>query len=229
MTVPYSYAPSPDQQQLIPYEGRNNGYSSSVQTEDLLNQPYYPMAAATMLPSNYREEYVVAYTNPSYTNNFPDSSLPKAEALPPTSTVPTSTPPPPVFSQALDQARSVENSGSHPIHDDIMSSQGSNQNNTNLTNVPCSNIIIDENLSPEDMAQEARFRRMKERRVTAQVAAGTAGAVGGLIVLGPIGAIVGGVVANKVTKAVAKKRETRIKDQYYAQRLGDRGCGGELL
>jgi hypothetical protein len=59
------------------------------------------------------------------------------------------------------------------------------------------------------------FRRMKQRRVRAQLAAGTVGAVAGFVALGPLGAIVGGVAGNKLTKAVGKRRETVVQTKYF--------------
>lgn len=58
------------------------------------------------------------------------------------------------------------------------------------------------------------FAKMKKRRVRAQFLAGTAGAVVGLVFLGPLGALVCGFAGNKLVKGVAKTRENRIKAKY---------------
>jgi hypothetical protein len=61
------------------------------------------------------------------------------------------------------------------------------------------------------------FERMKKARVRGQIAAGAVGAVGGFMLLGPIGALALGVTGNKVTKAVTKRREKRLKEDYLQQ------------
>lgn len=58
------------------------------------------------------------------------------------------------------------------------------------------------NLPPEVQA-------MKERRKVGTIAAGVAGGFLGLIVLGPIGAVVGGTTAAVATKQVGKRMEKR--------------------
>jgi len=58
------------------------------------------------------------------------------------------------------------------------------------------------------------FEKMKRRRVRAQLLAGTAGAVVGLVFLGPLGALVCGFAGNKLVKGVAKTRENRLKASY---------------
>jgi hypothetical protein len=64
------------------------------------------------------------------------------------------------------------------------------------------NSMVRVNLPPEVQA-------MKERRKVSTIAAGVAGGFVGLLVLGPIGAVVGGTTAAVATKQVGKRLEKR--------------------
>lgn len=76
--------------------------------------------------------------------------------------------------------------------------------------------------TPPASAQTVRTtnskQRMKQERVRQQYRAGIVGAVVGLVVLGPVGAVIGGVCANKTTKAVMKSKEKRILHHQQQQR-----------
>jgi hypothetical protein len=68
------------------------------------------------------------------------------------------------------------------------------------------------NLPPEVQA-------MKERRKVSTVAAGVAGGFVGLLVLGPIGAVVGGTTAAVATKQVGKRLEKRTLKKVEARKF----------
>eukprot|EP00540_Astrosyne_radiata_P002895 CAMPEP_0116848236 /NCGR_PEP_ID=MMETSP0418-20121206/14881_1 /TAXON_ID=1158023 /ORGANISM="Astrosyne radiata, Strain 13vi08-1A" /LENGTH=102 /DNA_ID=CAMNT_0004479777 /DNA_START=294 /DNA_END=602 /DNA_ORIENTATION=+ len=61
--------------------------------------------------------------------------------------------------------------------------------------------------------QEELLHRMKRTRKANQAIAATAGTVAGLVVLGPIGAVVGGIAAHTVTKATGRHCEHRIRSK----------------
>ena len=58
------------------------------------------------------------------------------------------------------------------------------------------------------------FEMMKKERLQRQFAAGVGGAIVGFVLLGPLGALVGGICANKITKASGRSEEKRRRKQY---------------
>jgi len=56
-----------------------------------------------------------------------------------------------------------------------------------------------------------RLDRMKTARKHGQVWAATSGAVVGLVVLGPLGAVAGGIAAHQVTKHAGRANERRVR------------------
>mmetsp|Transcript_3554 Transcript_3554/g.6055 ORF Transcript_3554/g.6055 Transcript_3554/m.6055 type:complete len:232 (-) Transcript_3554:291-986(-) len=71
-----------------------------------------------------------------------------------------------------------------------------------------------------DAAMAVRLARMKQRRKGRQVVAATTGAVTGLVVFGPIGAAVGGIVAHTVVKGTGRAVERRVRKQHEASQKG---------
>lgn len=67
---------------------------------------------------------------------------------------------------------------------------------------------------PPSSIRKPNFEAMKRRRVQTQMLGGWTGGVAGAVVLGPFGIVLGAVVGNKLTKAVAKRRENRLKTKY---------------
>ena len=63
-------------------------------------------------------------------------------------------------------------------------------------------------ISPDD---RVRAKKQRKRRT---VAAGLVGGAVGLVLLGPLGAVAGGVGSAVVTKRVGKKKERRMQQEY---------------
>ena len=81
---------------------------------------------------------------------------------------------------------------------------------TTITTIPASH----------PQAQQAvvvarRLARMKENRKARQAVAATTGAVAGLIVLGPVGAVIGGIAMHSAVKTSGRAAERRVCNHYF--------------
>ena len=74
---------------------------------------------------------------------------------------------------------------------------------------------------------EDRMSKIKNVRKNGQMMAATGGAVAGLVVAGPIGAVVGGVVGHQVVKRAGRVQEKRLRTDLERQvkDVADRECG----
>lgn len=85
-------------------------------------------------------------------------------------------------------------------------------------------IVVDPN-APTWGAQkfpEENLRRMKDRRKKKQVAVGAVSAAAGLVILGPLGLVLGGVAGAAATKASAKRKEKNKIRKYHKDTVAAR-------
>lgn len=77
------------------------------------------------------------------------------------------------------------------------------------------------NYSGSNSAVAQRLARMKEHRKGRQALAATTGAVAGLILLGPLGAAVGGLAAHAAVKTSGRAAERRVRKKHNINRRGN--------
>mmetsp|Transcript_20795 Transcript_20795/g.35451 ORF Transcript_20795/g.35451 Transcript_20795/m.35451 type:complete len:258 (-) Transcript_20795:158-931(-) len=100
---------------------------------------------------------------------------------------------------------------------DVHSTNYSNNNTTTTTTTGTSTSIttVPATSSASEIEVAAVLAAMKQRRKANQAFAATTGALAGLIVLGPLGAALGGLTAHAITKGTGRAVENRVRKQFY--------------
>eukprot|EP00540_Astrosyne_radiata_P014957 CAMPEP_0116832984 /NCGR_PEP_ID=MMETSP0418-20121206/6190_1 /TAXON_ID=1158023 /ORGANISM="Astrosyne radiata, Strain 13vi08-1A" /LENGTH=183 /DNA_ID=CAMNT_0004462395 /DNA_START=29 /DNA_END=580 /DNA_ORIENTATION=- len=100
-----------------------------------------------------------------------------------------------------------------------------NDNNYNTQNIPTTtsnptpNVTVATTVHPASQSAqvERRLARMKHHRKARQAMAATTGVVAGLIVFGPIGAVIGGITLHTITKSAGRARERHVRQAHYGK------------
>ena len=83
------------------------------------------------------------------------------------------------------------------------------------TTIPASHEELSQAATHQQARVIRRLARMKENRKARQAVAATTGAVAGLIVLGPVGAFIGGFAMHSVVKTSGRAAERRVRNHYF--------------
>mmetsp|Transcript_17341 Transcript_17341/g.40249 ORF Transcript_17341/g.40249 Transcript_17341/m.40249 type:complete len:237 (+) Transcript_17341:29-739(+) len=216
MTITSQNVPANNEQSIV-VPPTNTSSSSSPQDLLSLDTPTAPATPTAIVPTATPVYYgaepapvdptIPVAQGPTY-DDFLTASPTESAAVVPSSTTVTS----PSLLDDPNQGNSQPNTLTTADNSNNQTTAPTTNTTTTTTIGVASTTTNTNSTIPKNV--QTRLHNMKRNRQANQAIAATAGTVAGLVVLGPIGAVVGGVAAHSITKAAGRHREHKIRNQY---------------